>query len=76
MNRRYDESLAQLQKTAEIDPNFQRVHTGFSFIYRMKGDFAATVEESAKVQELAGNAKNARLTREAFAKGDGKHICS
>ena len=68
MSRRYDESLVQLKKTIELDPGFARAHRTLADVYRVKGDYANSVEERAKVLELAGQRENAALVRTTFAR--------
>ena len=68
-SRRYDESIGQLKKTVELDPNFARAHYSLATAYQLKGDYAESVAEFVKFQELTGNFENATLIRESFAKG-------
>jgi TolB-like protein len=74
MARRYDESLAQLKKTVELDPGFARSHRTLSDVYRLKGDYASSVEERAKFFELIGQFQNAALIRTTFARGGWKEF--
>lgn len=67
-SRHYDESILQLQKTIELDPNFSRAHYSLAAAYEMKGNYAASVAEFARFQELTGNAKFAATLRSSFAK--------
>jgi TolB-like protein/Tfp pilus assembly protein PilF len=67
--RRFDESIAQHKKTIELDPSFARAHRTLAEVYRMKGDYANTVEERARFFDLIGRAKSAALVRETFSKG-------
>jgi tetratricopeptide (TPR) repeat protein len=67
--RRYDEAMAQLKKTLELDANFQTSHLFLSFAYWLKGNYAQSVEERAKALEVTGEAQKAALVRESFAKG-------
>jgi tetratricopeptide (TPR) repeat protein len=66
--RKYNEALAQLKKTLELDANFAVAHSSISLAYRLKGDYAASVEEFAKYQELIGEPQSASLARESFAR--------
>ena len=68
-SRRFDESLAQHKKTIELDPSFARAHRTLSEVYRMKGDYANTVEERARFFDLTGRPQSGALVRETFAKG-------
>jgi class 3 adenylate cyclase/TolB-like protein/Tfp pilus assembly protein PilF len=67
--RRYDEAIAQLKKTLELDANFHNTHNFLSFAYRLKGDYAQSVEERAKALELIGDTEKAARVRESFTKG-------
>lgn len=67
--RRYDEAIAQLKKTLELDANFLAAHVSLGFVYQLKGNYAESVEERAKVSELQGNPQRAGKLRESFAKG-------
>jgi tetratricopeptide (TPR) repeat protein len=71
--RRYDEAIAQLKKTLELDPNFAIAHSTLSGIYQAKGNYAESVEEFAKFQELVGNSQVAVAGRDIFARG-GWHV--
>ena len=67
--RQYDASIAQLKKTVELDANFPGAHNGLSRPYRLKGNYAESVEELAKWSELLGGHQDASLMRESFGKG-------
>lgn len=67
--RRYDAAIAQMKKTVELDANFAVGHSTLSVAYRMKGEYAESVEELARFQELVGGARTAALMRESFAEG-------
>ena len=67
--RRYDEAMTQLKKTLELDADFLAAHVSLGFVYQMKGNYAESVEERAKVQELRGNPQPRAQIRESFAKG-------
>ncbi len=67
--RRYDEAIAQFKKTIELDANFPSVHYNLALVYQVKGNFAESVTEHAKYQELNGEPNKAALLRENFAKG-------
>lgn len=66
---RFDEAEAQIQKNLKMDPGFGLYHTQLSTLYRLKGNYAAAVEESANASERQNHPESARLKREAFAKG-------
>src|SRR5205807_1889264 len=67
--RRYDESLAQLKKTVELDASFAEVHKSLSYVYQSKGNYAESIEEFAKHLDLIGDATAAASVRESFARG-------
>ncbi len=71
---RYDDGLAQLKKTVELDANFASVYAGLALIYQVKGNYAESVEAQAREQELFGNTANAALIRESFARGGWKEF--
>jgi DNA-binding winged helix-turn-helix (wHTH) protein/tetratricopeptide (TPR) repeat protein len=67
--RQYDAAIAQMKKTVDLDANFAVAHSTLSVAYRMNGDYAESVEELAKFQELTGGEQTAALMRESFARG-------
>ena len=67
--RQYDAAIEQMKKTVELDANFAVGHSTLSVAYRMKGNYAESVEELARFQELIGGAETAALMRESFAEG-------
>jgi tetratricopeptide (TPR) repeat protein len=67
--RRYDEGLAQLKKTAELDPSFPTTHFALAGAYRLMGKHAESVEAFAKYNELFGRPETASLVRSSFAAG-------
>ncbi len=67
--RQYDAAIEQMKKTVELDANFAVGHSTLSAAYRMKGNYAESVEELARFQELIGGAETAALMRESFAEG-------
>jgi DNA-binding winged helix-turn-helix (wHTH) protein/Tfp pilus assembly protein PilF len=67
--RQYDAAIEQMKKTVELDPNFAVGHSTLSVAYRMKGDYAKSVAELARFQELIGGAETAALMRESFDEG-------
>ena len=66
---RYDEAEARIRKNLEMDPGFALFHGQLFTLYRLKGNYAAAVEESAKTSELQNHPETARMKRESFAKG-------
>lgn len=67
--RRYDAAIEQMKKTVELDANFAVGHSTLSVAYRLKGNYAESVEELANFQELTGAQQAATLMRESFATG-------
>lgn len=67
--RRYDEGIAQLEKTVNLDANFGSAHISLANAHWMKGEYAATVEEYSRYQEVSGRREQAALMREGFSKG-------
>lgn len=65
--RQYDAGFAQAKRTLDLDANFALAHSTMSLARRLKGDYAGSVEEFAKYQELIGEAQAAALIRESFA---------
>ncbi len=63
---RMDEGIAEMKKAIEIDPNYPWAHSALSFLYRMKGDHAASVEARARSTELVDRPDLARRLRETF----------
>jgi adenylate cyclase len=68
--RRFGEGETLSKKNVDLDPNFWYAHLQLFYIYRMKRDYAAAVEELARVQESRGEPDAAKLLRESFAVGD------
>jgi TolB-like protein/DNA-binding winged helix-turn-helix (wHTH) protein/Tfp pilus assembly protein PilF len=54
MDRKYDEALAHLHKTLELDPGFQPAYHLLAAVYEEKGQFSQAVEQSMRGLELAG----------------------
>jgi TolB-like protein/Flp pilus assembly protein TadD len=63
---RLDEAIAEFKKAIEIDPNYPWSHSGLSFLYRMTGDHAASVEARARAAELADRPDLAMRLRDTF----------
>jgi eukaryotic-like serine/threonine-protein kinase len=66
---RYDEAEQLIQKNLKLDPSFRLFRNQLWTLYRLKGDYAAAVEQSARSSEEQNQPEFARLKREAFAKG-------
>jgi tetratricopeptide (TPR) repeat protein len=52
---RYDDSLAQFQKTLQADPGFAPAHYKLSVLYAVQGHFAEANEELQKYHPTPGN---------------------
>jgi len=63
-----DAGIEQLKQTMQIDPEFAWAHSHVSYLYRMKGDHASSVDERARAAEMLGQPENAKALRETFAK--------
>ena len=63
---RLDEGIEELKNALQIDPNYPWAHSALSFLYRMKGDHAASVEARARAAELADRLDLANRLREVF----------
>ena len=68
--RKFEESETQAKKNIELDANFWYARLQLFYCYRMKRDYAAAVEELAKVQDARGEPDAAKLIRESFTKSD------
>jgi TolB-like protein/Tfp pilus assembly protein PilF len=66
---RLDEAIAYNKETMKMDPTFAWTHSHISYLYRMKGDRPASVEERARAFELLDMPENAKRLRESFANG-------
>jgi tetratricopeptide (TPR) repeat protein len=64
-----DEGIEFLKQAIEMDPTFAWLHSHLSFVYRLKGNHAAAVEERARAFELLDRPEDARRLRESFASG-------
>ena len=67
--RRYDEAITQLKRTLELDNSYWLTHYNLAITYNMKGDYAESVAERVKINELFSKPQTAALMRESFAKG-------
>jgi TolB-like protein/tetratricopeptide (TPR) repeat protein len=65
---RIDDGIAEIKKSMELDPAFPWTHSHISYVYRMKGDRAASVEERARAFELLDRADLAQRMRDSFAR--------
>lgn len=63
---RIDEGIAEMKKAIEIDPSYPWSHSALSFLYRMKGDQAASVESRAHAAELVDRHDLAKRLRDTF----------
>ena len=53
LRRRYDEAIAQLRKTLEIDPTFYYAHYNLGMALQRKGDVLAAIAEYTKARQLS-----------------------
>ncbi|MGI8642486.1 MAG: tetratricopeptide repeat protein, partial [Pyrinomonadaceae bacterium] len=67
--RRYDESIAHLKKVVNLDANYFPAHRYLAFNYEMKGDYAARIAESVKINEITGSHQRAEAMKKSFEKG-------
>ena len=67
--RRYDEAIAHLKKTLELDENFIATHGNLATAYQLNGNYAESVAALAREREINGESEVAALMRESFAKG-------
>ncbi len=67
--RHYDEGLAQLKKTVEMDPAFPTAYFALANAYRLNGEYAESVEAFARFHELYERHQTAALVRASFAAG-------
>lgn len=52
--RRYDDALAQLQKTTEMSPSFAIEHERLAHLYTYRGDYDKAIAEESRARILAG----------------------
>ena len=64
-----DDGIAYIKQTINLDPTFAWTHSHISFLYRMKGDHAASVDERARADELLDMSEAAKRLRDSFAAG-------
>jgi len=64
-----DEGIEYIKETIKIDPTFAWTHSHISFLYRMKGEHATSVEERTRADELLDMPEKAQKLRESFAAG-------
>ena len=67
--RRYDEAIAQLNKTLEMEPNFRTAHVVLATTYGLKGMYAESVKHRVRALELASQDQLAINIQESFARG-------
>ena len=68
--RKYNESETLSKTNIDLDPNYWYAHLQLFYVYRMKRDYAAAVEELARVQDARGEPDAAKFIRESFVNGD------
>ena len=64
-----DEAIANIKETMKMDPTFAWTHSHISYLYRMKGDHAASAEERATAFDLLDLPENAKRLRASFVAG-------
>jgi tetratricopeptide (TPR) repeat protein len=70
--RRFDEAIAQLRKTLEIDPTFYYAHYNLGMALQLKGDLPAAIAEYTKAQQLSDDLFVPVLLASAKAKSGDK----
>ena len=61
-----DEGIAEVEKAIEMDPGYAWSYSHISFLYRMKGDHAASVEARARSAELVDRPDLAARLRNTY----------
>jgi tetratricopeptide (TPR) repeat protein len=72
MARRYDEAIAQVRKTLEIDPTFYYAHYILGMALQLKGDVPAAIAEYTKAQQLSDDLRIRVLLAAAKAQSGDK----
>ena len=54
--RQYDEAIAQIKKTLELDPGFPGAHVDLGYVYVVQGRFDEALAEFQRARALAGSA--------------------
>jgi tetratricopeptide (TPR) repeat protein len=67
--RRYDEAITQFKESLELEANNIPARMGLAQVYQMKGSYAESVEERAKIAEIVVGRQAADFMREGFASG-------
>ncbi len=67
--RRYDESIAHLKKVVNLDANYFPAHRYLAFNYEMKGDYAARIAESVKINEITNSHERGEAMKNSFERG-------
>ena len=68
-SRKYDQSIAQLKKTIDLDSTFSSAHRSLARVYLVTQNYAGHVEAHARHFELIGEPKTAAVMRKSFAEG-------
>jgi tetratricopeptide (TPR) repeat protein len=63
---RVDEGITQVRKSIEVDPDYAWSYSHLSFLLRMKGDHAGSVEMRARSAEILDRPDLAAQLRDAF----------
>lgn len=64
--RRYDESIAHLKKVVNLDANYFPANRVLGFNYEMKGDYAARIAQTDKLNRIAGNPERGEAIKKSF----------
>src|SRR5207248_7756953 len=72
--RRYDDAIAQLNKTLEIDPTFFYTHYNLGIARQLKGDLAGAISEFEKAKRLSDDPLVLSLCAAAKAYGGDKKM--
>ena len=66
---RVEDGIREIKRAIEMDPVYPWSYSHISFVYRMKGDHAASVDARARSTELLGLTETAARLHKAFADG-------
>jgi tetratricopeptide (TPR) repeat protein len=72
LSRRYDEAMAQAQKTLKLDPNFYYAHYLLGWAYLQKGMYGQAIAEARKSLELNPEPWGKGLLAVALAESGGR----
>jgi tetratricopeptide (TPR) repeat protein len=66
--RDYDQSLQQLRRTLEIDPNYSLAIEGMGAVYEARGDYKAAIERWVKDDQVLGDPRDADEVKRVYEK--------